>query len=818
MYDIFYVSRNDIVASEWQKIKALYPTAQAVGNVESFSQIRARAFTKMFWVIWDDIELSSSFNLTDYKVTKWDESYTHVFLNGNYYDGLCLFSKNVEVTEKEFKHRFFVNKKEIEVQASVPKPYDIFFISYRESNADENYKKLTDRFPRAKRVHGVKGIHNAHKRAAELSTTDMFWVVDADAIIEPSFNFYIDQIPQYDAYKKSKVYVWRSKNPINDLEYGYGGVKLLPKSFTMNMNMSKIDMTTSISPVFEPVFQVSNISAFNIDGFNSWKSAFRECAKLSSKIIQRQNDKETQERLDTWCTIGKDKPYGEFVVAGAKSGREYGETNKDNEEALKKINDFDWLEQEFNRQYQQYMSKKNNNEVAAFKERLNSISSSFCVAKWKQVTVHLATGQTHSCHHPESHAIPIQEIKIDPSALHNTEFKKSQRKLMLEGVRPKECDYCWKVEDNTQNDQVVSDRIKKSMDYWAIDHLDAVASTSPNESVNPSYLEVSFSNVCNFKCSYCLPDVSSQWLEEVNKHGPYPTSTNFNDPKVLYLKNKYPIPENKHNPYVEAFWQWWPDLYPDLEVLRITGGEPLLTKNTFMMLDYILENPRPELELNINSNLCVPEKIFKKFVEKIARIQEAGAVKSFRMYTSCEAKGKQAEYIRFGLNYNQWIESCYSIMDKVPNANLTIMSTYNALSVSSFKDFLTDMFDLKTAYANERGVSYVNVDIPYLRHPLHQAVNILTEDFLNSIDDQINYMNAKSRPILYPAPGYHDREINSLEIVKVILQDQLLSNKDMSQNRRDFVIFVDEHDRRRGTNFLKTFPEYEEFYKIAKGS
>ena len=352
MYDIFYVSKNEIDEPEWKKIKCQYPTAQAIPNVNSFEQIRSRAFTKMFWVIWDDIELNPNFNLTEYKASKWDESYIHVFLNGEYYDGLCLFSKEVEITKKEFKHRFFVNKKEINVQVSVPKPYDIFFISYKESNADENYKKLIDRFPRAKRVHGVKGIHNAHKKAAELSNTDMFWVVDADAILEPTFNFYIDQIPQYDAYKKSKVYVWRSKNPINDLEYGYGGVKLLPKSFTMNMDMSKIDMTTSISPIFEPVSQISNTSVFNIDEYNTWKSAFRECVKLSSKVIQRQNHDETQKRLDVWCTVGEDKPFGEFAVAGAKFGRNYGESNIGNDEALKKINDFDWLEQEFKKYYE----------------------------------------------------------------------------------------------------------------------------------------------------------------------------------------------------------------------------------------------------------------------------------------------------------------------------------------------------------------------------------------------------------------------------------------------------------------------------------
>ena len=44
-----------------------------------------------------------------------------------------------------------------------------------------------------------------------------------------------------------------------------------------------------------------NITASNTDPSNTWKSAFRECAKLS-KIINNQNEEETNERLQTWTT------------------------------------------------------------------------------------------------------------------------------------------------------------------------------------------------------------------------------------------------------------------------------------------------------------------------------------------------------------------------------------------------------------------------------------------------------------------------------------------------------------------------------------
>ena len=220
--------------------------------------------------------------------------------------------------------------------------YDIVFISYQEPNAEENYIKLKKRFPLAKRVHGVKGIHQAHIKAAKKCFTKMFWIVDADAIIENDFNFDYE-VPDH---QLDHVHVWRSKNPINDLVYGYGGVKLFPRKLTMNMDTTKPDMTTSISNNFKAMPQIANITAFNIDPFNTWKSAFRECVKLASKTIQGQVDEETEQRLETWCTVGEDRPYGSYALAGARAGREFGLSNSND---IKLINNFDWLYEQFSK-------------------------------------------------------------------------------------------------------------------------------------------------------------------------------------------------------------------------------------------------------------------------------------------------------------------------------------------------------------------------------------------------------------------------------------------------------------------------------------
>jgi hypothetical protein len=305
----------------------------------------------LFWGVWPEIEVIdvSVFDLYfDPRDGKYDHDrkenhvFKHRFRNDETYtNGIVLFSKNKKITKKEFEFRHLIEKKEYDITVSKMKPYDIVFISYNEVNADENYKNLLDRFPNAVRVHGVKGIHQAHIEAARRASTEMFWVVDADAIIENDFNF-DHEVSRYDL---DVVHVWKSQNPINNLVYGYGGVKLFPREMTINMDITKTDMTTSISSKFKSMPEISNITAFNVDPFNTWKSAFRECVKLASRTIVGQQDLETQERLEIWKTSGKDKLFGEYAIQGAIDGENYGLKYKNNPEFLRCINDFEWLNQ-----------------------------------------------------------------------------------------------------------------------------------------------------------------------------------------------------------------------------------------------------------------------------------------------------------------------------------------------------------------------------------------------------------------------------------------------------------------------------------------
>ena len=120
MYDIFVLGNNP----NWKKIKSKYPFAK---KVETFTEAKTKSLTAMFWTVWDDIEVCEDFDFT-LSVPKWDEEYVHVWKNGEYFDGISLVPKNKDLNEKEIKYRFFVDKKEVDNVASVPKKYDIFEI------------------------------------------------------------------------------------------------------------------------------------------------------------------------------------------------------------------------------------------------------------------------------------------------------------------------------------------------------------------------------------------------------------------------------------------------------------------------------------------------------------------------------------------------------------------------------------------------------------------------------------------------------------------------------------------------------------------
>ncbi|MBC7715158.1 MAG: twitch domain-containing radical SAM protein, partial [Rhizobacter sp.] len=404
---------------------------------------------------------------------------------------------------------------------------------------------------------------------------------------------------------------------------------------------------------------------------------------------------------------------------------------------------------------------------------MDAISPSFCLAKWAQSTIYLNSGHTHSCHHTPVHKIPLENLNENPGQIHNTPFKIEKRKEMLDGVRPKECDYCWQIEDLGEN--FISDRVMKSSLSWSMPFYKNIVESKTGVSYNPSYLEVFFDMACNFKCIYCSPDVSSKIRSEIETHGPYQLGTDT-------ILNMDPERQgNENTDYIEAFWKVLPEWWNGLHTLRITGGEPLLSPETWRVFDYVKEHGNPKLNLAVNTNLGVPENKINLLVKYINEM--SNGLNMFEVYTSNEASGKEAEFIRYGLDYKLFLSNIKKILDET-NSQITLMTTVNLLSYSSFSKCILEFIELRKKYPKR----IRNISFNYLRYPICLDLKYLPD----SLKQQFTH---EMKKIL---------ESNELDIFEKESAQRLIEYvkkepKDKAVIQKDLLLYLAEIDRRRGT-------------------
>jgi hypothetical protein len=439
------------------------------------------------------------------------------------------------------------------------------------------------------------------------------------------------------------------------------------------------------------------------------------------------------------------------------------------------------------------------------REQLDTVSPTMCLAKWNQVSLHLPTGLTNSCYHPPLHEIDADSLASNPAALHNTQQKLDQRRDMIEGRRPPGCEYCWRLEDTGE----MSDRHYRSGEPWAMEDFDAIKTDPFNARHTPRYVEVNFNHACNFKCSYCSPQFSTTWGKEIDQYGSYPTTPAHNAPEHFQGRRK-PIPNKDANPYVEAFWRWWPDLYPHLRHFRMTGGEPMMDVNTYRVFDWVIDHPKQDLHLNVTSNMCPPDpKLKSKYFNAVSRICHEEKVEHFMQFVSVDSWGPQAEYIRHGLNYKQMMDNVHDFLSMIQVRNsVTFIITYNNLSVTSLDSLLKDIQQLR----REHSKTYQRVwfDIPLLRQPAWQQITLLPEAYQQIHQDNTEWMQANSGEDQKDYTLFKDFEIQKMQRNLAYWQKNYADDKTQKKN---FYAFFTEHDRRRGTSFLKTFPEMREFWE-----
>jgi organic radical activating enzyme len=306
-------------------------------------------------------------------------------------------------------------------------------------------------------------------------------------------------------------------------------------------------------------------------------------------------------------------------------------------------------------------------------------------------------------------------------------------------------------------------------------------------------------------------------MDEAQREGAFPTSTPHNDP-AYFTGARRPIPNREHNPYVEAFWQWWPTLYPELEHFRMTGGEPLLDKNTYRVFDYVLANPNPKLHLNVTSNFSVDEKSWQRYKAYVKQLCDDANphVEHFMQYVSLDAMFERAEYIRNGLNFPLLWDRVNQFLNEIPGrSSITFIITMNNLSVSTFEHLMTAILGLRQIYSNH--YQRVWFDTPVLRTPSWQSMQLLPESYADHLEEVWVYMLKHKETEDTRFKGFKDYELSRLDRDIAWMRDGSKLNLDYVKNcKADFYRFFAEHDRRRDTDFLTTFPEMRSWWEECK--
>lgn len=436
---------------------------------------------------------------------------------------------------------------------------------------------------------------------------------------------------------------------------------------------------------------------------------------------------------------------------------------------------------------------------AEYKKRvLEPKSKSFCGAKWYYATVWLNTGQTTACHHPLPHQVDAEQVLKNPKLLSNTPQKKKERAEMQKGIQCKGCDYCWRVE-NLKADKI-SDRVYKSVLYTD-EELQTAYESDPETDFDLRYLELSFDRTCNFACSYCNPAFSTTWAKDIKANNGYTDIGPNGRDHYGHAHNNASRFDEDNNPYVKAFFKWWEsDLKRTLTHLRLTGGEPLMSKHTWKLLDLMAAGDSNVSYFAINTNLNSKESLIERLIQK------ARSIKGLHIYSSNESMGQKAEYIRDGLNWDMWVKNFDKIAKSKAFSSMHSMCTIGALSLEGLVDYLDWCLSVKQKANSSDAVTFT---LNILRFPNFQSCLILPKHLRQKFANDLTvwYDSNKNSPLLH-----------AMELEQVERLIEYLRNENNQINERDMAVkwfknYFTQYDKRRGKNFEKTFPVIGEWYR-----
>ena len=400
-------------------------------------------------------------------------------------------------------------------------------------------------------------------------------------------------------------------------------------------------------------------------------------------------------------------------------------------------------------------------------------NNSACALKWGWNTFRLYNGTSSSCHRVKPEFVPIDQFEN----FHNMPKVLEDRALMRQGEWPKGrgCEYCQDVEKQ----HGLSDRLYHNQ----IPNQHPV-NFGESDYVIPSLCEVYLDNVCDLACIYCQPFFSSRINDELKKFGPTIVGLDYT-PKLV-----------NSDQYFNRYLEWLDQNVQHLTRLAIQGGEPMLQKNLWKILDFLKEKVNPNLEISINTNLNAPTEKIQQYVETVKELLVNRSIKRADVQISLDCWGPQQEFIRYGVNLDQW-EKNFEYLIKHKWLRLSIHQVLTSLSIKTTNEFQSKIVSWKKInpsivqdYFVVDGVNLITL------HP-----EIFGQEFFSQQLHDIanNFICATDQDNLYK---------NKL----LGLVNTLLSGSIDPVRLKKLQLTLDQTDQRRNTNWRELWPEIDQFF------
>jgi|APFre7841882793_1041355.scaffolds.fasta_scaffold04214_2 pyruvate-formate lyase-activating enzyme len=394
-----------------------------------------------------------------------------------------------------------------------------------------------------------------------------------------------------------------------------------------------------------------------------------------------------------------------------------------------------------------------------------------CKLKWNWNTIRLYNGNTSSCHRVDGDIVSAETF----DTFHNTPKKLADRTLMLEGQWPTGgCEYCKNIETaGGSSDRLFHLAIPGQIPPELSNNLTAIQ-------VTPTIVEVYLDNVCNMSCIYCWDGFSSRIQQENIQFGRFEKQGVIIDNQAEKAKD--------FDALSEKFWLWMDTNYKTLGRFHVLGGEPFYQPQFERCLEFLETHKNPELEFNVVTNLKIPRNRLVKIIDRIHRLVKEGQIKRFDLTVSIDCFGPEQEYVRFGMDLDQWRDNFEYLVDQ-SWITLNINQTLSGLTIKTVPELLQYINPLRS-----------NREIGH-----YFSTVVMTHNFLHPEIFGPGFFDSDFEKILNNMPENTWQQQQAKKYMQGI-HLQINSSQQNQEKINQLVVFLDEIDRRRNLNWKETFP------------